>query len=510
MRPLRALLLALGVLALAGALAAPLAPPYDPDPLPYRNPPAVRWIDEVRPGLFLTLTGEAIRAEGAPFRILMLGSSAMRGDGATRFQSLPGRLQALLDRQGRPVEVVNAGVAGTDSGTQLSVLREGLDRLRPDLVVVYSGNNEFLRLRAYRSANSAWTPRLERVRHALERWPLYRWLAAGAGAAGGMEGVPVEDLPAKVTADDVALARGYYRANLEQMAALCRERGVPLVLSVVAANETTPPEYGAPPREEPDLAQLEAELRRDPDSAWLQYRWGMAVLGTGRTAEAAAALRRAMELDPEPGRAMPSFAEEVRGVPGVRVLDAPALLRGAFGEVPGDAAFMDFCHLKPAANEVLAEALASLVEDLLPATGTPLRSAADPLDLEAFDRFRGRVHHPELGERPVPGSEWELREALPPAGTPEGEALRGHLEFLHERGAQAAEHYRDPRTAVGWRNLGHALMLDRRVDEALAAYGRFLELGGRDPRLERLVEASGRSGSTQPERASGERSAWRE
>lgn len=498
MRRLRALLLALGVLALAGALVAPLAPPFDPDPLPYRNPPAVRWMDEVRPGLFLTLTGEAVRAEGAPFRILMLGSSAMRGDGATRFQSLPGRLQALLDRQGRPVEVVNAGVAGTDSGTQLGILREGLDRLHPDLVVVYAGNNEFLRLRAYRSAHPAWSPRWEALRHGLERWPLYRWLAARRPAAAGLQGVAVEDLPARVTPADVELARRFYRANLERMAALCRERGVPLVLCVVAANETAPPEYGAPPREAADVAQLEAELRREPGSAWLQYRWGMAVLATGRTAEAAAALRRAMELDPEPARAMPSFAEEVRSVPGVRVLDAPEVLRGAFGEVPGDAAFMDFCHLKPAANEVLAEALASLAEDLLPAAGTPLRSVADPLDLEAFDRFRGRVHHPELGEAPVPGSEWELREALPPEGTAEGEALRGHLEFLHERGAEAAARYRDPRTAVGWRNLGHALMLDRRVDEALAAYRRFLELGGRDPRLERLVEASGRSGSTQP------------
>lgn len=90
----------------------------------------------------LALTTAAARAE--PVSIVGLGDSLMAGYGLAPGESVPEKLEAALDRDGRAVTVVNAGVSGdTSSGG-----RERLEWSVPadaDLVIVELGANDMLR-----------------------------------------------------------------------------------------------------------------------------------------------------------------------------------------------------------------------------------------------------------------------------------------------------------------------------------------------------------------------------
>jgi len=512
-RPLRAALLALSLLLLANALVWPWAGTWDPDPLPYRNPRPARWIERDPQGFWLTWLGQPVlpRPKEDRFRLLMVGSSALQGAGVTPFQSLPGRLQHLLDQQRRPVEVINAGVAGSDSGVQGRILQEGLEWLRPDLVVFYGGNNESHRLRIYKELNPHWSPGRERWRSLLERAPLYRLLLhafQGRPRPGRLDGVPIEEVRARITARDRPLVEQFYQDNLEQMARACRRSGVPLVLCAVAVNQTHPPEYGFPTLDPALEAALERarrhgdlegflaqELQRQPEQAWLHYLQGRRRLAAGRVAEAVAELDLALATDPEPSRATPGQARRVREVAaatGTLFVDLPARLRREYGPLLGDDLFLDFCHFLPRGNHSAARSLLAGLEErgLLPPPRPARRpETRDPLDLSGFDRYQARLH----GRTPPPGSDAELRRSLPAEGTLEGETLRGHLDFMALHAGPAEARYRkalalEPRRPALWRNLGHALMLGHRTGQAVECWQTFVRLGGRDGRIEDFLQ----------------------
>ncbi len=79
------------------------------------------------------------------FRILCLGGSTTFGTGCPADSlSYPARLEQALRRRfpGRPLEVLNAGVPGYTTAESLLWLRELVEPLRPDLVVVYHAVND--------------------------------------------------------------------------------------------------------------------------------------------------------------------------------------------------------------------------------------------------------------------------------------------------------------------------------------------------------------------------------
>jgi len=534
--PLTALLLALGLLALINGALGPWAPARDPDPRPYRTPRPSPWLARVHPHYVVTGSGlVTLRTRpGDPYRILMLGSSALFGSGVTPFQSIPGRLQRLMDIQGLPVEVINAGVIGSDSTRQRTVLTRCLDLFSPDLVVFYGGNNEFLRLRAYKELDPRWSPRLERVHATLEAAPLYRVLAAWLQrpySVAPLAGVPVDSLPSRITREDVPMVRELFERNLRWIASTCAQKGIPVFLCAAVGNQMTPPEDEFPDAE---VALRTALLRsarhgrlreflleeagRRPTEAWLQHACGRLLLKAGDTTGAARHLMAAVETDSGPCRALPSFTPTVRDAAreaGARFVDLPALLRQRYGPVLGDQVFLDHCHFLPQANEQIAGILLARMraENLLPAAvRTEPPAPPDLLDLESFpgvwethsrhagaNRLARFLPHElvvrfHLDRRPPapPGSWDEWCRRLPPATTLEGQTLRGHLAFLDDQPARAVTHYRQavrmaPGRAVGWRNLGHALAKAGQVPQALDAWSTFLARGGRDPRLERLL-----------------------
>ena len=79
------------------------------------------------------------------YRIFMVGGSTMFGAGATSDETtIPGYLQQILDKKdiGFDIEVVNAGIQGADSNSELKLIEQKLVMYSPDLMVVYDGWND--------------------------------------------------------------------------------------------------------------------------------------------------------------------------------------------------------------------------------------------------------------------------------------------------------------------------------------------------------------------------------
>lgn len=548
--PLRAALVALGLLLLLNQLAERQAPPRNPELMPYRKEWPLGMLKPDESGLAMTAMGDAIPPPrpGGPFRILLLGSSALRGGGVVPFQSIPGHLQRLLHEEGIAVETINGGVPGSDSGQQLQYLLESFDTLQPDLVVHHGGNNEFFRLLIHKQLNPHWSARAEKVRLALDHLALYRWLAPRFQRPSpplGAAGMAIFQLTSKVEREDVPLVEDRYERHLAAMGRAGRARGVPVVLSSLAVNEMFPPKDPFPedpPALQADLerafhdgrlvAFLEDHVRRHPDQAWARFALGQLLVSEGREEEAAVHLSAAVELDPAPVRTLPSQgprAERAARASGALFLDVPARLRQSDGPILGDQLFLDHCHYLPEANRAVARELVGLLKNqgILPAPSQPpLPRFQDPLDLEAFqghDDFR-----PDAGQAPrnwdflprelIVKMGWEQRAFQHPAGhvaelrsKPSGDALRqevlqGHLAYLGLKPELAVEHYRKalaeaPDRAVLWRNLGHALAQAGQLGEALDCWQEFLNRGGQDPHLVEILRSRQREGPEPSSRA---------
>ena len=87
------------------------------------------------------------------YRIFMVGGSTMFGAGATSDETtIPGFMQGFLNEKdiGFDIQVVNSGIQGADSNTELKLVKQKLITYSPDLIIMYDGWND---LRANNSPN---------------------------------------------------------------------------------------------------------------------------------------------------------------------------------------------------------------------------------------------------------------------------------------------------------------------------------------------------------------------
>lgn len=95
--------------------------------------------------LTLALTLSTIPLFGASrIRVLFLGDSITEGYGLNKEEAFPALVQDQLDKEGIPIEAVNAGISGSTSASALSRLRWHL-RAKPDILVLALGANDGLR-----------------------------------------------------------------------------------------------------------------------------------------------------------------------------------------------------------------------------------------------------------------------------------------------------------------------------------------------------------------------------
>jgi hypothetical protein len=86
----------------------------------------------------------AIKPENT-YRIFVVGGSTTFGTGTTSdYATIPGFLQEKFDTEELPknIEVINAGISGLFSGTEVGLIKQQILDFDPDLLIIYDGWND--------------------------------------------------------------------------------------------------------------------------------------------------------------------------------------------------------------------------------------------------------------------------------------------------------------------------------------------------------------------------------
>ena len=333
------------------------------------------------------------------FRVFCLGASAAAGwphpPGQSACHVLEEAMRAAWP--GRAVEVFNVSAHAYPIYRVRLVFEQVID-FDPDLLVLWSGNNEFLEHRTYLRD---W-PALRRLDAAAHRLHLYRWLRAalvsalypgnalsGKAREGAAEGLrsKLAQMAVELRSDPVQFegVKRHYRKTLDAMAEAARARGVPMLVLTVPVNlRGWHPNASAHAAEGEQLEAwrrsfdaARAELLRghpeeavvllrravdlDPAHAQTRFLLGRALEAAGDHDAAERAYQQAVDLDQNPFRAISAFEEAQRAAAsgeGVWLVDArEAMARASAPLAPGLDLFLDYVHPTSAGNRVVASAL---------------------------------------------------------------------------------------------------------------------------------------------------------
>ncbi|MCH8149945.1 MAG: SGNH/GDSL hydrolase family protein, partial [Planctomycetes bacterium] len=241
------------------------------------------------------------------FRIFCLGGSTVQGRPLAIETSFTTWLEIALAEADprRRWEVVNCGGVSYASYRLAPILEEVL-LYKPDLIVLYTGHNEFLEDRTYRSLkeqSAAMRGVLEQVSR-LRTFTLLRevGLRLVGDASGETPGRPILKTEVEALLDyrgglemyhrDDAWRRDvvqHFRYNLRRMVAMAHDAGAPVVLVNPVCNLRDSPPFKAQHRD-----GLTPEERRRWSELWSSAEQHYA----SDMQKAAALLRRAVEIDP--------------------------------------------------------------------------------------------------------------------------------------------------------------------------------------------------------------------
>jgi lysophospholipase L1-like esterase len=339
------------------------------------------------------------------FRVFCLGGSTVQGRPYAIETSFTAWLELRLHDAdpSRCWRVVNCGGVSYASYRLVPILEEVL-QYDPDLIILYTGHNEFLEERTYAQVRR--TPRIIAALHGmfsqLRTYNVLRsaWLRAKGedintkraaahrlpdevdallDVAGGLESYRRDDKQRRGAA-------AHFEFNLRRMIAMARAAGVPLVLVNPVSNlKDCPPfkvegsrdldtqqrqrftdlwraarEQGASPQRKQTL--LREALSIDDQHAGAHFLLGHCLLAERKFSEAHHAFVRAKDEDVCPLRILESFHEVLQRV--ARATNTPLVdVRGLFEElsparIPGDELLMDHVHPTITGHQRIADALA--------------------------------------------------------------------------------------------------------------------------------------------------------
>lgn len=327
-------------------------------------------------------------------RVACIGGSTVEGNPFPEVafpRVLERRLAAALAP--RPVEVMGCGVGGLYSDGELAVLREVLD-FDPDLVVLYSGHNEFHPRNVAALLDAAAHPWRARLRAALEHTALGR--ASLRAAEGDRRPAPsvADQAPdhRPIDGPEYPLVVAHLASNVEQFCALCRQRRIPVVLCTAVSNlrdfppmaDVFAPGTSAPDRERvrdlltraeaataageavAALALLDQAQAIDATPASLEFQRGQALLAVGRADEARRCFVRARDTDGRTNRATTEVNDVMRawsGRDGVQVVDVEAdFASRAPAGIVGAESIVDNVHPTVAGQAAIADLLLQAME----------------------------------------------------------------------------------------------------------------------------------------------------
>lgn len=340
--------------------------------------------------------------------VFVVGGSAAYGLGVPFAETFAARLDTALGSTGR--RVYNAGYPGATSSHELAILCALLNGIRPESVVIFSGNNEWMYWAP--TAARAMSPRAATVLHALAasyavsalELAAVKLAFAGRGAGGEFReqaemigsgyalAHPADDTLAAaaewIAAKQAGLDR--FEANLERMVREAQQRGARAILLTAPFNYRLSPAWMLPQPEsyapahrdrvrallheaaaargEPGgyaraLELLDAAAALDPLPPLIDYLRGECLERLGRFEAAEAAYARSREHTMGHLGARLSINERIRAVGarlGAPVVDVQQVFAGdthARGRYFHDGLIADDCHPTPQGHALIAAAV---------------------------------------------------------------------------------------------------------------------------------------------------------
>ncbi|MBI4963508.1 MAG: tetratricopeptide repeat protein [Desulfomonile tiedjei] len=398
-------------------------PTMDPAEDPYVGFSATKPLYEVKEGIASTADYKLKAFNQASFsvpkrpntmRVFCFGGSTTYGHPFDARSSFSRWLEDLLKASSpeKNFEVINAGGISYASYRIVPLIKETL-QYEPDLMVIYTGHNEFLERRTY-SGLFEQGGSLVSLRSLLEDLRIYQalkrlivpLLPAGAkdkAAAKPEKSVLKEEATTLLDRSagtelyhrDEQFSRGvvqHFAHNLRAMILLCRKAGVPVVVVQPPSNikdfspfksEHSAGLGSADKRQvtrrlsqasqlvtekhfQEALSVTEEALVRDPLYAESYYWKGKALLGLGRAADAKANFVKARDLDVCPLRCISDIdeqivtiarQEEVVFIPFAEALERKASELGDRTGIPGNECFLDHVHPTIELHQLLAETI---------------------------------------------------------------------------------------------------------------------------------------------------------
>jgi len=345
------------------------------------------------PGMIKTPQVYAIPAVKPPktYRIFVLGESAAMGDPDPAY-AFSRYLDAMLEQRFPAIkfEVVNTSSVAINSHVLLPIAR-ALGQQRPDVFIIYSGNNEvvgpygpgtaltssFMSLRLIRSSIFLRSTRIGQLLTRLGT-PKKEW--------GGMEMFLDKQVPA--TSPLMKYTYANFESNLRDTVAEARKSGALVLVSTVATNLKDCAPFASQHRQglsQEDLRQWSALVqqasdlenaqsydqalkhylsaaRLDDQYAELEFRIAETFWKLGDYSQARQHFQRARDLDTLRFRADSKINDINRSVatshPGAELVDAEAIFaqNSAKGIIGSDLVY-EHVHLTPAGNYLLARTI---------------------------------------------------------------------------------------------------------------------------------------------------------
>lgn len=339
----------------------------------------------------------ALAKAAGTFRIVVIGASTVQGFPYPPDLAFPRLLEITLQhqRKNRKFEVLNAGIIAITSTCEADVLEQTV-ACAPDLIVVYTGHNEFIGPGGVSSNFPVPHPAWARAFYAARRTRLLQVASRILGLQKRDNRPLFDQLPGDLriplNSAKFRRAEDQLRANLGRMIEIAERARIPLLLTTPAVNlrNQSPivsfSRNGLPVRESDEwqnALDLGEELLRqnehqaaldsfdqaraiDDGHALLAFRRAQCLEGLQRWEDALESYRAACDLDGCRIRMPSSFAKIIREAAGragpdsmVRFLDTASIFaRGSPHGIPGAESFLEHVHFTYSGHWRLANILA--------------------------------------------------------------------------------------------------------------------------------------------------------
>jgi lysophospholipase L1-like esterase len=250
----------------------------------------------------IMLKQEFAAKKGNQFRIFAIGGSSAYGWGLsdpTRDSFLKQVAQNLeKEFPGRQFESINAGAIGFGSFRETILLKEIMN-YEPDLILVYSGHNEFWEYPIYRDVfktSSASMRILQRIEH-LRLYGLMRDLFVKFNAKSFRIPWLTQGSYEKFDEDKYKEVKERYDKNIREMIAVIKKSGTHAIFSTLPSNLKVDPSIKTDWLW--DASHHHSALSTQDLKIWDElYRHGQLAFEKGRYSDAVELYRKAIALDP--------------------------------------------------------------------------------------------------------------------------------------------------------------------------------------------------------------------